>query len=199
MLILGVASAPAEATTFSPLTIEQYTDASAYIVEGTVLEVWTDLEADSGMVWTRARVAVSDTLKGPDRPVELVVSSPGGAFGDYEMHVPAAAVFSPQEEVFLFVADRDGRLTVVGSFQGKYSIRRAPGDSRSYVRTWHTSRNVPFDARFLPHPAPEDRLYLEDLRSQVRAQLDRPWDGAPIPGASQQYLEAINTPARRNP
>jgi len=150
-------------------------------------------------VWTRARVSITETWKGPDRPAELVVSTAGGDYGDYHMYVPGAAVFSPDEDVFLFLADHGGRLVPIESFLGKYTIRRAPGDAEPYVRTWQTSKGISYDARFLPHPAPEDRQYLSQLRQQVSDRLAKPWDGQPIPGIDPDHLREINAVERRAP
>src|SRR5687767_5796171 len=100
--VLG-ASAPAHATTFAPLTLEQLTDGSLYVVEGRVREVWTELDPEKLVVWTRARVEITTVHKGPDAPTELVIDSMGGAYGDYQLDVPGMAVFSADEEIFVFL------------------------------------------------------------------------------------------------
>ncbi len=173
---VGLHAEPARATTIAPLSIEQLTDASDYVVRGDITEVWTEVDED-GRIWTRARMQVQHVYKGPDDP----------------------AVFSEYEEalVFLHQRPRDGRLVPVGKFVGKYTIRRAPGDTRQYARTWHPRAGIKYDARFLPHPAPENRLYLDDLEARIEARLDTGWDGKPIPGLSPERLEQINTRARR--
>lgn len=189
--VLG--AAPAHATTFAPLTLEQLTDGSLYVVEGRVLEVWTELDPERMVVWTRARVEVTRTHKGPDSPEELVIDSMGGTYGDYEVRVPGMAVFSPDEEIFVFL-DRlgDGRLVPAQKFLGKYTIRRAPGERERYVRRWEGKAGEPFDARFLPHPAPENRLYLSELQQRVDERVTTGWDGKPIPGISLQRLHEID-------
>lgn len=198
MLLALAIGSPAHATSFAPMTIEQYTDASTYIVQGRVLEVWTELDAERLLVWTRARVAVDRTLKGPDGPREIVVDSAGGAWGDYSVEVAGRAVFSVDEQVFLFLDQlADGRLVPVGKYLGKYTVRRAPGERESYVRTWHPTPGEVFDARFLPHPADDERVYLADLEQRVEARLAAGWDGQPIPGLAPERLQIINTPAFR--
>lgn len=196
---ISVGTPDAGATTLAPLSVEQCTDASTYIVEGRIEEVWTEIDPGGNKVWTRARVAVTTTLKGPDQPTTLIVDSPGGQYGDIDMYVPSTAVFSEGEDVFLFLNQGANRLTPVGLFQGKYTVRRAPGETRRHVMTWPVSKDTPFDARFLPHPAPEDRVYLDDLRNQVQDRLDLGWDGQPIPGLSPERLQQINTLERRSP
>ena len=77
-LALGLFMGPsvAEASYLAELSIEDRTDAAAYIVEGKVLEVWTEVGA-GGTVWTRARVKIDDQLKGDDLPSEVVIDSLG--------------------------------------------------------------------------------------------------------------------------
>lgn len=198
-LLVATAVGSAHATTFAEMTIEQFTDASTYIVEGRVQEVWTELDERSSLVWTRARVAVTATYKGPDAPVELIVDSAGGRVGDYELYIPGMAVFSEGEDVFLFLAENGQRLVPVSKFQGKYTVRRANGETRQHVMNWHTKRGEQFDARFLPHPAPEHRLFLDDLRAQVQDRLTVGWDGKAVPGMSLEQLRAVNAPERLHP
>lgn len=193
------ASPAARATTFAELSIEQFTDASTWIVEGTVQEVWTELDTERMLVWTRARIALSSVHKGPGNPTELIVDSLGGAVGDFSVYVPGQAQFSEGEDVFLFLDQLGERVVPVSKFLGKYTIRRATGETRPHVMTWHGNARDRFDARFLPHPAPEHRQYLDDLRERVQQRLDTGWDGQPIPGISSDRLIQINSVERRMP
>jgi hypothetical protein len=199
-LLLATAAGPARATTFAELSLEQYTDAATYVVEGTVTEVWTELDPESSYVWTRARVDVTDVLKGHDLPSEIIVDSIGGTFGNYSMNIPGQAVFSEGEQIFVFLDKlSDDRLVPVSKFLGKYTIRRATGDTRQYARTWHPHQGDVFDHRFLPHPDPENRLYVDDLRDLVRTRVETGWDGKPIPGLSLERLQEINLESVRIP
>jgi hypothetical protein len=195
---LAVDAAPAWATTIADLSIEQVTDASTYIVQGTVTDVWTEMD-DQGYVWTRARLDVSRVLKGPDSPDELVVDTLGGSFGLSTTWVHGAARFTETEEVLVFLDTiRDGsRYSPVAMNRGKYTIRRAPDDTKKHVMQWESDPRETFDARFLPHPALQDRVYLDEVVAQVQRRLDVGWDGRPIPGLSSEKLRAINTADRR--
>jgi hypothetical protein len=189
----------AHATQFADLSVEQFTDASSWIVQGEVTEVWTELD-DRGRVWTRARLNVADCLKGTSVPDELIIDSMGGTHGAIAFHIPAAAAFSVGEELLAFLYETpDGRNVPVSKFLGKYSIRRAPGETRRHAMTWHPKNGRVFDARFLPHPAPERRVYLDDLVDRVQQRLDKGWDGKPITGISAVELKKINTLDRRMP
>lgn len=193
----ATASPAAQATTFSNGSIEQFTDASTWIVEGRVQRVWTELDPDgTGKVWTRAEIAIDQVLKGPGEPETLIVDGHGGRYGDAWQHLHGSAVFSKGERVFLFldVIDFGQRLTPVAFFQGKYTIRRAAFDSEPYARRVHPKADPDwvYDHRFLPHPDPEYRTYYSDLLAQVRARLEAGWDGQPIEGLSMERLAEIN-------
>lgn len=188
---------PASATSLVNLTTEQLVDASTWVVRGTITEVWTEREGD--LIWTRARVNVSETFKGPEAAKELVIDSPGGWHQSAVQEVTSAARFSSGEDVVLFAAEiRDGaRLSPVGMYLGKYTVRRAPNESREHVVRFTTPPLEMYDHRFIPHPPAEQRVYLEDLIAGVEARLDAGWDGQSIPGISNQKLAEINTPERR--
>lgn len=189
----------AHATSIVPLTTEQMTDGATWIVRGVVTETWTEIDT-AGRVWTRARVQITDTLKGPGSPAELVVDTMGGEFGGETTWVEGAARFSDTEEVLLFLDTiRHGeRLTPLGMHTGKYTIRRAPGDDRRYAQRYPVDPKMKFDARFLPHPAAQDRVYVDDLEARIEAQLEKGWDGKPFAALPVDKLEAINTPDRRH-
>jgi hypothetical protein len=202
--LLGLALAvvravPAHATSLAPLTTEQMTDAATWIVEGQVTAVWTELDDATGYVWTRAQLALTDVRKGPADPSTLVVDSLGGTYGATTTTIAGQAVFSVGEDVFLFLDEvRDGRFVPIAKLDGKFTVRRAPGDTRSNVMHTQPVAGVTYDARFLPHPPPEDRVYLDDLRAQVEARLAVGWQGELIPGADRTKLEAVNTLERRH-
>jgi hypothetical protein len=197
-LALGLFMGPsiAEASFLAELSIEDRTDAAAYIVEGKVLEVWTEVGA-GGTVWTRARVKIDDQLKGDDLPSEVVIDSLGGQHGDFSMQVVGAAVFSEGERLLVFLDELgSGRLVPIGKFQGKFTVRRAPGESRHHLLAWHARRVGDFDHRFLPHPAEAERVYLDDVLGTVRARL-LSGEVSPVVGLAPEELERRNTPARR--
>lgn len=188
---------PAQATTLAPLSVEQLTDASDYVVRGEITETWTEVD-EKGRIWTRARLTVNETFKGADSPSELIVDSMGGEFAGQSLHVEARAEFSAFEDAVVFLHQRDdGRLVPVGKFLGKYTVRRAPDNGRYYARTWHPKGGLAFDARFIPHPEESERLYLDDLVGRIEARVRVGWDGQPIPGLTVEKLTEINAVERR--
>jgi hypothetical protein len=196
---LLAAEQSAHATSLANLSVEQITDASTYIVRGTVTRTWTVVD-DHGMVWTRAEVEVTDVLKGPDRPATIEVESMGGVGPDGQVvSMEGATRFSAMEDAVFFLHPVAGepRFHTVGWFLGKYTIRRAPHDDRLAVVRYTAGSEVRYDARFLPVPDEAHRVYLDDLLSQVQARLKTGWDGKSIPGISDEKLREINAPERR--
>lgn len=184
----------AEATSLAELSVEQMTDASTYIVRGTVTAVWTELD-DHGKVWTRATLDVSQTFKGPDSPQELTIDALGGIHNGSAMIVHGTPRFSEGEDMLVFLDRIRGgeRLTPVSMFMGKYTVRRAPGDDRESLVRWHGRALEHYDARFLPHAQHSNRVYLDDIQSRVEMRVTQGWDGMPIPGISLDKLATINS------
>lgn len=200
LTLAGLTASPeAKATTIAPLSIEQYVDASTYVVRGQVLDQWTTLD-DLGTVWTHTRVSVDALFKGATTPDQIVVTTMGGVYGDTILDVPGRAVYSPGERVLLFLYEdtEAGRIVTVGMWTGKYTIRRAPGETRRHLMRLEAKNvEVAYDHRFLPHPPAAQRVFLDDIVDRIEARLTDGWDGKPIPGLAEEDLRRINTPRAR--
>ena len=181
----------ADATDFAPVSIEQMVDASNIVIRGTVQRVWAEKDAN-GKIWTRAEVSVTETFKGSVSGT-IIVDSLGGTHGDQHAGVWGMSRFSANEDTLIFVENLDnGRMSPFGMFNGKYTIRRAARDTQHHVMKWHGNPAEPFDHRFLPHPAPEKRVYLDDMVDRIEARVTAGWDGKPVPGVSMEKLRNIN-------
>lgn len=193
-----VATPVAHATQLADLSVDQLTDAATFVVRGTVTSVWTEKDAD-GVIWTRARVRVTERLKGRAAD-EVVVSSLGGRLGDEVQTVAGSAAFSVGEDNLLFLteAGRGRHLVPVAKFMGKLIVRRAPGESALYAMRFAPEVAIAYDARFLPHAPAGDRFDLDTLLGTIQARVARGWDGQPIPGLSPERLRQINTPEARS-
>ncbi|MBN2798810.1 MAG: hypothetical protein JXX28_06630 [Deltaproteobacteria bacterium] len=191
-------SEPAQASALAELSENDLTDASTWIVRGEVTRVWVERDAVTGHLWTRSELAVQRVFKGPGDPATLIVDTLGGTLDGETMEVMQAPRWSVGEEVFLFLDQLEsGRLSTLGLFLGKFSVRRAPGDTRPYALRWHGRTGERYDARFIPHPPEGRRIYLDELEERVSLRLDTGWDGRDIPGLSRERLQTINTPAWR--
>lgn len=203
-LLLGIALATpvpqADAKTIAPLTIEQLTDASTYIVEGKVERVWVEVDAKE-QVWTRALVRIDTLFKGPaDTGATIVIDALGGHAWNVSTYQELQPRFSVGEHVLVFLdVIRDERIVPAAAFHGKFTIRRAPEDTEKHAMRWISRPNAPYDAQFLPYPPAERRIYVDDLRGQIEARLEAGWDGESIPGISEERLREINGADRTTP
>lgn len=200
-LALGVAtfSGQAEATTLAELSVDQMTDASELVVRGTVTEIWTEKESD-GSIWTRVQFDVDQVLKGSADDT-VVVSSLGGAYGGQVALVHGAPRFSIGEESLLFLetSSHGANLSIVGMWQGKYTVRIDPDSGKEIGVRFVLSQDSWYDHRFLPFPAPEKRVQVDALETQILDRLETGWDGQPIPGASLERLGKINATRSTTP
>lgn len=184
---------PARATTMVELTTDQLVDASEAIVQGTVVEVWTELD-EQGAVWTRAQVEVGEVLKGDPTLEAVVVDQRGGTYAGRTYQIGGAVRFSVGEEAVIFLETLgNGRTVPVGMVQGKFTIQMDPYLREPIARRFALPFGVDYDARFLPLQAEGERLTLEALEEQVRERVREGWDGQPIPGASTERLRQINS------
>lgn len=189
--MLALLSLFAQATSLATLDLAQLTDAADTIARGTVAEVWTELD-EGGRVWTHAQVEVNSVFKGEDTAL-LVVSQPGGMWGDRMTHVIGSARFSVGEDIYLFADHLDsGRTVLVGMFQGKLNTQMDPTSQRRIVLCFPVSAGTPFDHRFIPLPPVDERVSVAAFEAELIEQVANGWDGRPVPGVSEARLERSN-------
>ncbi len=187
--LVALGASPVAHATLLPLTVDQLTDASDYVVRGTVSQMWVD-EDERGHHWTRVQVEVDALYKGPADTDALLLDVQGdfiGGEGTLNLHSPR---FDVGEEIFLFAeALESGLLVPTGLTQGKHTIRIDPDGGQEMLVRFNPAPEKPYDHRFIPHPDPADRLYLDDLVLQVQARILQGWDGLAIPGKSTESLQ----------
>ena len=189
----------AEATTMVPLSIEQIVDVSTTIVRGTVTEVWTEPDEQTGTIWTHAQVEVDRVIKGERNTEVVIIEQPGGIWGTKQTSVESVARFSIGEEGYFFVEElSNGRSVSVGMFQGKFNIIFDPYSRQELALRFPVSETAPFDHRFIPLPPEHARLTAVDFEHRIKQRLDDGWDGKSIPGISDQKLREINQKTPEN-
>lgn len=121
-------AAPARATTFDHITVEQLTQRSELVLHGRVLETRVYPAGPNRLpgIHTEVVLAVDEALKGaPDSVVRFWVH--GGRIGDRMRVVHGQATFEAGEEVVVFLFRNEaGALWPTGMGRGKWSVRQTP-------------------------------------------------------------------------
>lgn len=193
---LGLASplfAPlAQAHVMVPLSVEQLTDASDYIARGVVTNTWVDLD-ENETHWTHVQIEIDRVYKGPEDLEVLELEVIGGIINGDFTRVAHTPRFAPDERVLVFAEDLEsGRTVPTGLSQGKWTIRISPEDGREMLVRFNPSLERPYDPRFIPHPEPGNRLYLDDYLDRVHSRIRQGWTGEPIPGKSNERLRQMH-------
>ena len=183
----------ANATTMVPLSIEQIVDISSFIVRGTVTEVWTEPDENTGAIWTHAQVEIEQVFKGVPTTSVIVVQQPGGTYGETQTSVESVARFSIGEDGYFFVEElSNGRMVSSGMFQGKFNVILDPYTHNELALRFPVDHAKYFDHRFIPLPPESARVTTDDFERQILKRIEEGWDGKSIPGISNEKLQRIN-------
>jgi len=172
LLALGTtATHEAHATSMNRATVEDLTDAAHMVVRGVITEVWSETDSN-GRIWTRAQLEVSHQYKGASVD-GVIVSQLGGVHHNDFSIVPGSARFSVGEEGLFFLETLGSGNTVTsGKFQGKFTVRIDPDNGREILVRFLAPQDMVYDHRFIPHPPPEDRVYMDDIEQRVLNRLE---------------------------
>jgi hypothetical protein len=117
-----------------PLSLPQVIAASGTIFSGTVMKVWSELDASAGFVVTYTTVAVRETVRGLNAKT-LTFKQYGGSHNGLNVVVADMSYFAEGEEViaFLYPASSAGLTSPVGTSEGKLTVRRDPKTGKDFV------------------------------------------------------------------
>jgi hypothetical protein len=169
-----IAAGTAGATVMIREDLDTLTRQSDVIVRGKVTRLASRWTADHRRIVTDVDIEVSESLKGAPATV-VRVTQPGGEVGDIGQRVSGLAVFSPGEEVVVFLQRRPGEgYAVEGLAQGKFRVERSSDGTRAFAVPEPTGDALVLDAATRQPIQVESRVReLEDLRREVRAALNR--------------------------
>ena len=103
------------------LTLEQLVMGADYIVVGTVTDMISQSDAQHGSINTLVTLSAEDWIKG-SLEGQIVITLPGGEMNGKWLWVEDAPSFQLGERAVVFLEESEDTFTVVGGFQGKFSI-----------------------------------------------------------------------------
>jgi len=115
----------ATATTLQKLTLQDLAKQSVGIALAHVEDAVSRWDDDHREIYTYVTLRVTEPVKGMTGGETVTIRQIGGEVGSIASIVPGTASFRNQEEVVVFLTERDrsGYASVLGWQQGKYSVR----------------------------------------------------------------------------
>jgi hypothetical protein len=155
---------------FTPLSIEQLTQESALVVQGTVRSKSCQRDL-AGRIFTKVELEVAEVWKGSLPTNRFTVMHGGGILGDRKATVSGQVEYGIGEEVVAFVVfNQRGEGVTLGLAQGKFHIGKEAGTGDRLVNSlFHGEpgphRGVMSQSDRLPT---QRRLTLAELKRRVR-------------------------------
>lgn len=178
LLAVGLAPAPAHATTVIRVTVEQMTRTSALVLHGDVVSSTpVAVNGNPRHIRTDVVVRVREVVKGQRGLKTLTLHLPGGKLGQWAMHVPGVPGFTAGEEVVLFLEKTSDGHAICGLAQGKFHVETGKDGVKRVRRRLDGVHFVAWDGegRLGPaeHPQDPPERTLATLLAEVRAHVGR--------------------------
>jgi hypothetical protein len=140
---LSIAMGSAHATSVVRLNDQQLVGLSTLIVEGRVVEMRSEWNANRTQIHTLVTLQVNQTLKGTKSTTgSLTVRMLGGRVGDIVQQLVDAPTFSIDEEVIVFFErDPSNPVSIAGFNQGKMTVVSDAATGRRVI----AERGIPHD------------------------------------------------------
>jgi hypothetical protein len=144
-----------------PLSVANLTKRSDVIALGPVTSVLSEWNSQKTTIYTRIGLSVEESFKGTASGEKLSFYQLGGEVGDTASSVGEAAAFNRAERVIVFLyRNKEQKLELVASFQGKFSI-----EERGQAGGLMAIRRVPGTLR------PLDEMPLERIKNEIQTAL----------------------------
>ena len=176
MMVLLTLPAPAQAALSVYVTPEDLASRAPLVVRGEVTRSASGFDPERGTLRTYVTVDVQEVLRGTLSASQITLREAGGRFGDVAHEVDAVPLYTPGEQVLLFLEPAgDGALRTSGQFFGKYAAEAS--DPTQLVRDLSGQGTILF------RPGGEkETTSLSTLRSLVATPAEpdaRPWRAEP--------------------
>jgi hypothetical protein len=164
------------AATFIALTTDQMIENSASVVQGRVVDMQSSWDEGGRLIITNVTVQVTETIIGQAGP-RIVVQTPGGTVGDFEVEAEGFPQLTQREEVILFIEQGSNAdfHRITGHQQGHIEVvRRRDGVALAVPRVEGGVSYLTPSGQPMPQmPSTELELFKSRLKSRA-LQLGKP-------------------------
>jgi hypothetical protein len=169
LLVLAVAlcAMPLAASQFLDIPFDQMVRGTTAVVRGTIGPVSASWDADHEVIFSYARVDVSDYIAG-DGPAVLMLREVGGTVDGYTQQAIGFPSLREGEDVVLLLTvwEDSGEYRIQGFHRGKYLVRDRNG--RAMMRLDRETQGTGRDDA-AAKTAADDEVSIDEFRTQVGA------------------------------
>jgi hypothetical protein len=138
------------------LSIAELTKRADMIVIGTVSSITSDWSLNTTTIESRIELKVEEVFKDTVAPKTVNFYQLGGVVGETASALGETVPFVERERVAVFLfKNKQQKLQLVGSFQGKFSLQRRPEGEMAVRRASATGK-------------PLDQIPLDDFKMQIQ-------------------------------
>ena len=203
LFLICILASSATATRVVMLSDRSLALDSRVIVTGEVTSVMSAWDDTERVAWTYVEVQVDRILKGKIATTSIVLKQIGGSYGSGGMRVLGQPVFSPGQQVMLYLNTApDGSLHVAHFFMGMFRIAEDSVTGRKMVTRWDASAEVEVaalqSAESITDRAPLEE-YLEGLEQTLRheaaevARIEEERRDRPVVAVPSEYKRVKRT------
>lgn len=175
-LLMGAGRA--HATSVERFDLKEMTQRAEVIVHGRVTSTECRVD-DRGAIVTDVKLEVTELFKTKDGEDKAQVKTftftvYGGIVGNRGSAISGAPVFTPGEELLLFLSKQNdaGLRTAIGLAQGKYTIRLEGGRKLAYRNLEGLRLVDPGTGEVQESTQPEQGVAWDELRERVKSALE---------------------------
>ena len=167
-LAVALCAMPLSASQFLDIPFDQMVRGTTSVVRGTIGPVSASWDADHEVIFSYARVDVSDYLAG-DGPAVLILREVGGTVDGYTQQAIGFPELREGEEVVLLLTvwEDSGEYRIQGFHRGKYLVNERNG--RTMLRLDRETQGNPRETALSKSAPSDDDVSIDEFRAQVGA------------------------------
>lgn len=122
-MLAAMLASPAFATIVTRMDLPALVQSSDVIVQGTVEQVYSQMDPQLHLIFTYASIRVDEAIKGASGRRSVLIRQLGGTVGALSLNIAGSPSFTAGEQVIVFLeTQNNGAYHVAGLSQGRFTI-----------------------------------------------------------------------------